>query len=720
MLKPGYWRQSETSLLLRMCPFSGCVGGNTTGQYCADGYTGPLCAACTFPGYSRTADGRCLLCEESDVASLVLLPLGLVLLVVGVVWGIRSAMTKYNIHVDDLVDPQFIDRIMDKLKVLTTTLQLMANLVGGIQIEYPPVFLRFAQQFAQLLDLNPIAFVKGGCYVEETFHAKLVLNTVTPVALAAAIVLAHLSQLDACVPYLLILAYIVFPSVSMTVFQAWGCDSDFDSGRYLRVDYNIDCDSPEHVSYQRYAAFMVAVYPIGVPLLFAVLLYMARNRISPSDDIIDGDGRGAIRRSSLTAERAQLSIITSNRADGAKLALREEAQVRHRDNNDTIKRTKFLWGMYKPKYWWFELAMSAHRLALSSLMVVFTAGTAVQVVVAMFICLVWALTVNALDPCLRWDDNFFNFYAEIDLLFVLILSLFMYTQKEAGEGYPEAGMGTLLIFAAVFIVALAVVLTLIQAEESFKLRAQAEAMLRERKILERVTALMGRPKRRTTDEVVASAAGKFSGILARKRREKADQAALELRKLPARKRREKADQAALTLRKLPIASIARTEFEQSNPILAADEPRSSEFEQMNPMQGVVVDGHAHGDNSTSSARQSEFAQANPMMQEAAAAASAMERVVVDDNSASLPTTAAVSGFEPPVTSWNVAAGSGEEEVVVTDCLSSVSGETFNARASVYVGGRPAVREMAARFDSSGGGGGRGGRSPSPRGEDEEL
>ena len=59
----------------------------------------------------------------------------------------------------------------------------------------------------------------------------------------------------------------------------------FDSGQYLlRADYSIDCESDRHQRFQLFAAFMVAVYPIGVPLLFlwALFPYRAELRDVPT------------------------------------------------------------------------------------------------------------------------------------------------------------------------------------------------------------------------------------------------------------------------------------------------------------------------------------------------------------------------------------------------------------------------------------------------------
>ena len=44
--------------------------------------------------------------------------------------------------------------------------------------------------------------------------------------------------------------------------------------RVLRVDLNIDCNGEAHKALQIYAYVMILVYPIGVPLTYAYILYV--------------------------------------------------------------------------------------------------------------------------------------------------------------------------------------------------------------------------------------------------------------------------------------------------------------------------------------------------------------------------------------------------------------------------------------------------------------
>ena len=80
-------------------------------------------------------------------------------------------------------------------------------------------------------------------------------------------------------PYLLYLLFFAFPLVSSRAFQAFDCE-DFDDGtRFLRADYSLACNGTEHGRVVSLAWFAIALYPIGVPLLYLALLLSARKAI---------------------------------------------------------------------------------------------------------------------------------------------------------------------------------------------------------------------------------------------------------------------------------------------------------------------------------------------------------------------------------------------------------------------------------------------------------
>ena len=80
-------------------------------------------------------------------------------------------------------------------------------------------------------------------------------------------------------PYLLYILFFAFPLVSSRAFQAFDCEEFDDDTRFLRVDYSLDCNDVEYSRVVSMAWVAIALYPIGVPLLYLALLLCARKAI---------------------------------------------------------------------------------------------------------------------------------------------------------------------------------------------------------------------------------------------------------------------------------------------------------------------------------------------------------------------------------------------------------------------------------------------------------
>ena len=80
-------------------------------------------------------------------------------------------------------------------------------------------------------------------------------------------------------PYLLYVQFFAFPLVSSRAFQAFDCEEFDDGTRFLRADYSLACYGTEHGRVVSLAWVAIALYPIGVPLLYLALLMSARKAI---------------------------------------------------------------------------------------------------------------------------------------------------------------------------------------------------------------------------------------------------------------------------------------------------------------------------------------------------------------------------------------------------------------------------------------------------------
>ena len=99
---------------------------------------------------------------------------------------------------------------------------------------------------------------------------------------------AALAGLQRSLPVTLIVTFFFVPSTATRIFKTFQCDQIEYSGgtppatrRYLQDDLTVDCDSPDYQNHTfDTAVVLVMIWPLGVPLLYALLLFANRHAIS--------------------------------------------------------------------------------------------------------------------------------------------------------------------------------------------------------------------------------------------------------------------------------------------------------------------------------------------------------------------------------------------------------------------------------------------------------
>ena len=131
------------------------------------------------------------------------------------------------------------------------------------------------------------------CLELDSFHSELLFLVLLPCVLGLLILSCSMATeviakrktasfkagLIRALPYLLYLSFFAFPLVSSRAFQAFDCEEFDDGSRFLRADYSLNCEGPEHDKVTSLAWVAIAVCPIGIPLLYLMLLLAARKAI---------------------------------------------------------------------------------------------------------------------------------------------------------------------------------------------------------------------------------------------------------------------------------------------------------------------------------------------------------------------------------------------------------------------------------------------------------
>jgi hypothetical protein len=130
--------------------------------------------------------------------------------------------------------------------------------------------------------LWPIVFLVLAIAVHviwNVIRGRLKAGVIAPSARAA-----MLAGLQRILPFALAISFLLVPSTSTRIFKTFFCDP-FDANstatpsitrRFLHEDLNLDCEVDEYSESRNIAVVLVLVWPIGVPLLYALLILVSR------------------------------------------------------------------------------------------------------------------------------------------------------------------------------------------------------------------------------------------------------------------------------------------------------------------------------------------------------------------------------------------------------------------------------------------------------------
>ena len=384
---PGYYRTSNTSDDLRRCPdfgnASGCVGGVAAGEGpCKPWLEGPYCSLCNTTDTSRHYDSsssECLACDGSATLPFVIVA---VLAVVLLAAALLCARFKPYRELPFLVRlSAWVQRTSAQLSLRAKGKQLLGfyQVATRISAVYEVPVPKQVSALLSVFEVFNINIAGIGlpmqCLGLGTYQQQLLMTMLLPAGVAVVLVLGFLLRSFCCVreikgsrllhgllaalPWLLPLSFLVFPMVSSAAFRAFSCEA-FDDGRlYLRADYAVECGTDVHGRAESLAWLGIALYPIGISLLYVALLFLARQAI-------------------LDSKPTSLS-----------------------------KTLDFLVRDYEPAYLWWELVEAWKKLFLVGFTVLVNPGSVVQLVIAFLFSLACMLLTSVARPFKNDGDDLF-------------------------------------------------------------------------------------------------------------------------------------------------------------------------------------------------------------------------------------------------------------------------------------------------------------------------
>lgn len=313
-LERGFWRQDTTAKKIRRCPNKrACQGGLGAGnELCKKGYEAPLCASCSADYVSSANEVYgCRKCSAAFVRFAIATTSCVLVVVSFVTFMLVLYRKSIEEWVGEVIGRPQLESAKVKAKIIFVLQQIVTRTSSSFpSIRWPAAFLKFTRS-VEFVNVNIAALLAYGCFLPSSYYARLITMTVgatlVTVGLLFWLMIARLQKKSGTVPSTaaLLFTYIVFPSVSVLVFECFSVDHNFENGRaYLRADYSVRASSSRHRHYVLYAAVMVAIWPVGVPLVYLLGLFSNRRTLNPSPEKVEERIR------SMTAQHDRDTILT--------------------------------------------------------------------------------------------------------------------------------------------------------------------------------------------------------------------------------------------------------------------------------------------------------------------------------------------------------------------------------------------------------------------------
>ena len=277
----------------------------------------------------------------------------------------------------------------------------------------------------------------------------------------------------------LLFIYVVLPSISSTVIPFYACEK-FKRGKDLQgeqrddlhvlaVDLSIKCDNSRYRRWSPFVAMMIAVWPVGVPVGLAVLLWSNRAKLNP-----------ALPRFDLApSERRTLECDGPEREQlRHAMAMEDHAKLKLRNEDESIAALEFIFEDYWPRYYLFPIFELVRRLFLTSVLALFHDGKTQQLVVGLLGSMLSYAVYAYCEAYVEHDDNVVAPVAQAELVLLYFAALAAFTSElwtkvedKGDRAFSDEGFGVVLVLISLSSFAVAVYVILVDIFGHAELRA---------------------------------------------------------------------------------------------------------------------------------------------------------------------------------------------------------------------------------------------------------
>jgi heme/copper-type cytochrome/quinol oxidase subunit 2 len=413
------------------CPMEGCLGMNESSlSQCDQGYRGPLCSVCSANESYVKEGASCIEC--SDAAST---PMTVVAIIIAALVCVLLVMRRLGSTSNDRssVVVAHIGFVV-QAKILVGLFQITVELPFTLNLIYPKAFMSVLSA-VRVSVVDVFAILKVECLRALSVHTKFMLVMALPIVCVVIIYLIRCvsdcrisgkdqdkqrdeNRITAAYRTFFVI-FLLYPLLSRTVFRTFDCqtlyeDASTEIKEWWHVDdYSVNCNSDSHKTFKALAWIFVVVYPVGIPLVFLLLLWHDNHQRNQSKHVLGSAS-----------------------------------------SFDFLRRD------YKDNYYFFEVVVLLEKLLLTGTLTFIQHGTILQTVAGTFIAFVFFGLQVWVCPYRESSDNLLKACAEGQLFVTLLISIVLRTQLER-EPVSSDDYGIILVVAFFSTPAMEVLLVLL-------------------------------------------------------------------------------------------------------------------------------------------------------------------------------------------------------------------------------------------------------------------
>jgi hypothetical protein len=168
-----------------------------------------------------------------------------------------------------------------------------------LRLPFPPAWKRLFKHI-NFINFEVLSIYSDAwCSFQRNFYVDLLAMTILPLLVCVVLVLLYAcwaavvsrkrkkraAAFKAFISdIVLLMLFLVYPSVSNKIFRLFGKEEFDDGSVFLRADHSLDASTAQYDSMVAYGFLMILIFPIGVPLLFFVLLVPYRRQFWEADE----------------------------------------------------------------------------------------------------------------------------------------------------------------------------------------------------------------------------------------------------------------------------------------------------------------------------------------------------------------------------------------------------------------------------------------------------